>query len=109
MLNYCEEALLVCPAAIVSMTEQCIVRVKSINACQVGWALQVTLLGEEMQRANPDLDAIERWRAKDAEFTKRSAEVEASRTERDTVSTSLLSSHRSGRGIHNVVPCQLES
>lgn len=39
-----------------------------------------------MQRANPDLDAIERWKAKDAEFAKRSAEVEASRDERDVVS-----------------------
>lgn len=54
---------------------------------------QVTLLGEEMQRANPDLDAIERWRAKDAEFTKRSAEVETSRTERDTVRPLLVHSH----------------
>jgi len=43
-----------------------------------------------MQRANPDLDAIERWRAKDAEFVKRSAEVEASRDERDVVSKNTV-------------------
>ena len=50
----------------------------------------MTLLGEEMQQANPDLDAIERWRAKDAEFIMRSAEVESSRVERDTVGALLL-------------------
>ncbi len=46
---------------------------------------QVTMLSEELKLASPDLDAIERWRAKEAECTRRVAELDGVRGERETV------------------------
>ena len=44
------------------------------------------MLSEELKLASPDLDAIERWRAKEAECTRRVAELDGVRGERETVS-----------------------
>ncbi len=49
------------------------------------FALQVTMLTEELKVASPDLDAIERWRVKEAECARRGAELETVRTEREGV------------------------
>ena len=46
---------------------------------------QVTMLSEELKLASPDLDAIERWRAKEAECARRVAELDGVRGEREGV------------------------
>ena len=53
---------------------------------------QVTMLSEELKLASPDLDAIERWRAKEAECTRRVAELDGVRGERETVRIVWMSS-----------------
>ncbi|KAK2077533.1 hypothetical protein QBZ16_004378 [Prototheca wickerhamii] len=46
---------------------------------------QLTMLQEEMQRCSVDLGAIEAWRAKDAEYASRVAELERATAARDEV------------------------
>ncbi len=43
------------------------------------------MLSEELKLASPDLDAIERWRHKEVECTRRVAELDVVRGERETV------------------------
>ena len=43
------------------------------------------MLTEELKVAAPDLDAVERWRVKQAECARRGAELETVRSEREGV------------------------
>ena len=46
---------------------------------------KITMLDDEMQRMNINLEAIEAWRQKDADYAERVRELEAATAERDAV------------------------
>ena len=48
------------------------------------------MLSEELKLASPDLDAIERWRAKEAECARRAAELDGVRGEREGVRSCFI-------------------